>query len=458
MLQPFRRLASERLVEQCLMRHIKPTSHLMFSRGIAVVRSYDPGADNMAVLMKGNIPKPETLNTMKEELELRPSEPLDHFGAREFVDLKIEQYEELYKNDATGETKKTIQLALEEYEFAKYNSLGRVPSNIDLATMQRMLRECQSTIARSSFFNYLFKKEMAQLATIRRQKRVKEARQVIREERFSKFSSDVRSRTGLLDDAGQLVYGLWHNSQFVRLPEQRLKYGSSASRLRDAALFGPTLIFDFDYDEHMNLWYCNNMAEQVLESYGLNRYHYYDPYDMWFCNFRTNDPTAANTIKPLTASKVEHMVTIKPDCFTNYFDKSRLVYLSPNSPHTLKSVGKNDDVYIIGCYNDKGNSKPVSFRKAEQLGIRSAKIPIDQSVYWKGPTKALCINHVTGIMLEALANGNDWTKAILKHVPSRRIKSKDLVIEEQARRQARLAAKMSKSNLKKINLRRDIFD
>lgn len=374
---------------------------------------------------------------------------------REFADLKLQDYESLYKDDPTGDTKKFIESVLTEYEYLKYNSMGRVPSNIDLIDMKRFIEEASGPAAREKLFNFFYKREMTKRANRIKKEREREQAKVVRKEKNAKFSHEYGGkRTGLLTDEGKLIYGLWHNTLFCRIPDNKLKSGRSTSRLINAALYGRKLIFDFDFENQMVPWIARNTMEQVQEAYGLNRYNYKDPFDIWFCNFNPNSDggrfLADNCMKNLHNGS---LVTLKNDCFTNHFDKSRLVYLSPNARERLDDINNNpDDVYIIGAYNDKGSAKPLTYRKAEALGIRCRSLPINTYVSLASGSKSLCVNHVTGILLEVMANGGNWREALIKYIPQRKIKPLEVVMEEEARRMQ----KLRKKSMVKFSIRKDL--
>lgn len=349
----------------------------------------------------------------------------DLVSEREFTELKLEDYEELYRDEP--EMKDLISQAISEYEFQKYNTFGRVPTTLDVESMHRLVTENESATKRQLFLNYLFKREMVKRAGLRRKERSKDEKQKQRE---MKFENSENERTGLLSYDGKINYGLWHNSLFTRIPEKHLNSGNSLSRLRTAAMFGPKLVFDFDFEQHMSVRTMRNTVDQLLISYGLNRHNYEEPFDLWFCNFNRESEMGKFSDKTLQNLHTSSMITIKKDCFTKHFDRSRLVYLTPNSREVLTRV-EPDKVYIIGAFNDKGIAKPLSYRKAERLRIDSRCLPLDKHLAWGQGAKSLCMNHVIGILLEYNANGGNWREALTKYVPKRKIKPVETLMEEE---------------------------
>lgn len=359
---------------------------------------------------------------------------------RAFKELTVEMFESIHRGNP--EMKERIEEILIDYEYAKYNELGRVPTDIKIEDMYRLISECSSTDQRILLFKFFFKREQLKISLQAKKAKEKVETARRRQEKTEKFAERDAPRTGLLDANGEIIYGLWHNSLFCRIPPNQFKNGLSSSRLRTAAQFGRKLIFDFSYESYMRPAQINNAAEQMLEAYGRNRFGTDEPFDMWFCNLEEDSQIYQFFIrKALRNLHTGSMITTKQDCFTNYFDKDQLVYLSPHARETLENdIHKSDDIYIIGAFNDKGNAQPVSLRKAQKLGIRTKSLPLDRFVTFVG-SKSLCMNHVTGILNDVLKNRGDWYTALKANIPDRKLKSSE---------QLRLEEKIRMEKMKKI--------
>lgn len=374
---------------------------------------------------------------------------------RDFVELKLEDFEELYRDDPSGLTKESIIEALKDYEYIKYNDNGRVPSLITVKDMKELIVSAKSQSSREGYLRYLFKREMAKLAD----RRQKEASRLKNQMKYLERSPG-ENRTGLLAKNGDLMYGLWHNSLLPRVILKRAKRNKTTSSLARAALGGRQLILDFSYDELMpRSKNIRSLGEQILNVYGMNRYQYYDDYfDLWFCNLKEDSPTRRIMLENGDKSLNLDFVSITTDCFTNHFDKSKLVYLSPKARYELGEVASMDDIYIIGAYNDQAlPNKNASINRATELGIRSARLPIDRYLAWQGPGKSLCVNHVFGIMLEMI-NGGDWRTAFHKNIPTRKIKPIETVIQEEEAKRLRSILRRGNSFARKRREYRDILD
>lgn len=374
---------------------------------------------------------------------------------RTFQDLSVEMYEELYKDDQTGEVRANIETILEEYEYMKYNNDGRVPSNISVDQMATFLEHGRSSQNREKLFNYFFKREMRKLSDAKLTKIKRKLAIDSLEEKRKLLTSKLgkHERTGPLSEEGRLIYGLWHNTLFTRIEEKRIRFDRSRNRLIEAAISGRKLIFDFDFDDLMSQGNMRSNVEQVQDFYGRNRFDYNDVrFDLWFCNLKP-DSTSAKYMKSSGLKNVydiNSLVTVTEDCFTNYFDRSKLVYLTPNSNIMLEDVANSDDIYIIGALNDKGATKPVTLSKAQRLGIRTRCLPLDKYLAWKGPTKSICVNHVAHLLLELINNGDNWKEALHKSIPTRMIKPVELILEEEHKRKVRRQMKQGGFNLRDI--------
>ena len=64
------------------------------------------------------------------------------------------------------------------------------------------------------------------------------------------------------------------------------------------------------------------------------------------------------------------------------------------------------------------------------------------------------MNHVVGVLLDVMSNGGDWREALSKHIPKRKIKPVEVLMEEQKRRQDK--ERMHKRSIK-FSIRDDIF-
>ena len=99
-------------------------------------------------------------------------------------------------------------------------------------------------------------------------------------------------------------------------------------------------------------------------------------------------------------------------------DKSKLIYLTSDSENVLDTL-EDDKIYIIGGIVDRNRLKRAAIGRAEEQGIATAKLPIEEYLSMVS-TKVLTCNHVFDILLKYREHGNDWKKALLDVLPVRK--------------------------------------
>jgi len=99
-------------------------------------------------------------------------------------------------------------------------------------------------------------------------------------------------------------------------------------------------------------------------------------------------------------------------------DTSKLVYLTSDADHTLDHLD-DSKIYVIGGIVDRNRLKGTTNRKAQELGISTARLPIDDHLKLVS-SKVLTVNHVFEILLKYRQHGNDWKKAMLDVLPARK--------------------------------------
>lgn len=94
-----------------------------------------------------------------------------------------------------------------------------------------------------------------------------------------------------------------------------------------------------------------------------------------------------------------------------------IVYLSADSPHTLDKLEPYTS-YVIGGLVDRNREKGLCQRRAEERGIKTAKLPIGDYMQMAS-RQVLTTNHVVEIMSKWLETG-DWGEAFMAVIPERK--------------------------------------
>ncbi|XP_053484839.1 RNA (guanine-9-)-methyltransferase domain-containing protein 2 [Ictalurus furcatus] len=110
-------------------------------------------------------------------------------------------------------------------------------------------------------------------------------------------------------------------------------------------------------------------------------------------------------------------VHIKSEPFHEVLSKEDLVYLTSDSPNILQELDEAK-AYVIGGLVDHNHHKGISFKRAKELGIAHAQLPLGSFVKMNS-RKVLAVNHVFEIMLAYLEK-RDWQEAFFTVLPQRK--------------------------------------
>jgi tRNA (guanine9-N1)-methyltransferase len=94
------------------------------------------------------------------------------------------------------------------------------------------------------------------------------------------------------------------------------------------------------------------------------------------------------------------------------------VYLTADSETVLWDLVPGER-YVIGAFVDHNQMKGATAGFARAHGMRTARLPLDESITVGNRCKVLAINHVVDVLL-AFARHRDWRRAMLDSLPSRR--------------------------------------
>ncbi|XP_055533490.1 mitochondrial ribonuclease P protein 1 homolog [Wyeomyia smithii] len=278
------------------------------------------------------------------------------------------------------------------------------PCQIKEAHWEHLL-QLNSRNQRRQYYLFLWNIEMAKENQQLRKERKKQA---------------VAKRKEELDLANannnHIIYGLFHNTMFLRIYDSTMDHFHN-NKLIQAMQFGQNLIFDCSYDEYMNDKEMRNTAKQLMLCFAINRMHN-EPFNIHHCNADFSRTTMKALEKHLVQIREPSFpFNVSERCYTELFPKERLVYLTPHCRTDLKEFSP-DDVYIVGAMVDKSSQEPVSLGKAKKLGLRMARLPLDDHFQFKGG-KSLTIDQMLQILLE-LKTSNNFEKAF-DYVPKRKI-------------------------------------
>uniref|UniRef100_A0A2I3LZ57 tRNA (guanine(9)-N(1))-methyltransferase n=1 Tax=Papio anubis TaxID=9555 RepID=A0A2I3LZ57_PAPAN len=151
----------------------------------------------------------------------------------------------------------------------------------------------------------------------------------------------------------------------------------------------------------------SRLAGQIRRLYGSNKKA---DRPFWICltGFTIDSPLYEECVR-MNDGFSSYLLDIKEeDCF-RLFPLETLVYLTPDSEHALEDVDLNK-VYILGGLVDESIQKKVTFQKAWEYSVKTARLPIQEYMVRNQNGKnyhseILAINQETRNWPEALKKG-----------------------------------------------------
>ncbi|CDW58659.1 Family with sequence similarity 116, member B [Trichuris trichiura] len=342
------------------------------------------------------------------ELRCRIEEQTNPFETEE-----IKRWSDRLNQDEANLLKKIIR----EFELYKYLD-SNLPSRLTVKQAERLLILDGKT-QRLRYLSYLGRKE-----------HLTESKEKTRLERAKK--GEVRRAEVLAERMSNthLLYALGANCISRRIIDSSMNKIDEA-RLAFAQMYGQPLVLDMSPMRELSPIETDLTWSQLRECYFVNRTHLV-PFDLHFTDCDQSLRTWSDSERYFCGGLDKYMLQWHEQRFYDLFPRERLVYLSPDSRRMLDAV-EPDKIYVIGAMVDRPNRLNWTLGKAKQLNITTAKLPLDKYVRWHSGTKSLTLNQVIGILLDVVQSGGDWSSAIVKNVPKRKLIPKNTECSKQIR-------------------------
>lgn len=188
-------------------------------------------------------------------------------------------------------------------------------------------------------------------------------------------------------------------------------------KLLEAKHSGPRLCVDLSMTQHMSKKELSRLAAQIRRLYGSNK-KASRPFWIYLTGFSTDSPLYEECLRMNDGFSAYVLDVTEEDCFS-LFPLETLVYLTPDSEHPLEDIDLRT-VYIIGGLVDESIQKKVTFQKAREYSVKTARLPIQEHMIRCQNEKnfhseILAINQVFDI-LSAYLETRDWPEALKKGV------------------------------------------
>ncbi|KAF9266264.1 hypothetical protein L218DRAFT_971618 [Marasmius fiardii PR-910] len=203
------------------------------------------------------------------------------------------------------------------------------------------------------------------------------------------------------------------------------------NKRRKLELWGGKVVVDLGFDDKMSEKEVSSLTSQLAYTYSENRNASF-PFSIIYTslNGRTYDRLEAMSEaaykrwsqtewwregyeKLWTGSDTE-------DARPNV--KEKVVYLTADSDVELAELN-SEEIYIIGGIVDHNRYKNLCLNKANEAGIRTARLPIGRYINSLPTRRVLTVNQVFEIMLKWVET-KDWEEAFYSIIPKRKFRGK----------------------------------
>ncbi|XP_068506099.1 tRNA methyltransferase 10 homolog B isoform X5 [Syngnathus scovelli] len=205
---------------------------------------------------------------------------------------------------------------------------------------------------------------------------------------------------------------------------KRVMKAVTKERLAEARSSGVKVCVDLGMTHRMSDKETSRLAAQIRRLYGSNK-RASKPFHLFLTSFRENSRLLAECVR-MNAGFLNYTMERTEQSCLDIFPPGRVVYLSPDAQEgrvlsALERVDRNT-VYVLGGLVDESIQKTLSLSRAAELGVRVARLPIDEHMQKIANrknfhSKILAINQVFDILL-AVCDTGSWTHALDKCFPA----------------------------------------
>mmetsp|Transcript_15633 Transcript_15633/g.27264 ORF Transcript_15633/g.27264 Transcript_15633/m.27264 type:complete len:570 (-) Transcript_15633:9-1718(-) len=215
-------------------------------------------------------------------------------------------------------------------------------------------------------------------------------------------------------------------------------YKETSKRLEELFKEEPQIVVDMEFAGQLPLSARNSLYMQLSWLFSHNR-NVPRPCKLVFAGLAADVDKEFRKKSPVDKWETFDFFECTEKNFQDFLPKENIVYLSADSETEITSFDSTK-TYVIGGIVDRNSQKGVTASKAAQLGVATAKLPLDAynaiREIRKGSRKVITVNQVGQIILDHLSS-NSWDFAFDRNLPSRlneevkrSLNSKDVTIKK----------------------------
>ncbi|KAM9330655.1 tRNA methyltransferase 10 homolog B [Gastrophryne carolinensis] len=184
-------------------------------------------------------------------------------------------------------------------------------------------------------------------------------------------------------------------------------------RLLEAKKEGPRLCIDLSMTDHMSKKELGRLAAQIRRLYGSNK-KAAKPFWLYLTGFVESSLIYDECVR-MNDGFVNYLVESTEDCFLDLFPLESIIYLTPDSENVLVDFDPCK-VYVLGGLVDESIQKKVTYHKAKENGLQTARLPIQEYMVKNNNLKnfhseILAINQVFDVLC-TYHETRSWPKAL----------------------------------------------
>ncbi|XP_061490477.1 tRNA methyltransferase 10 homolog B isoform X2 [Rhineura floridana] len=146
-------------------------------------------------------------------------------------------------------------------------------------------------------------------------------------------------------------------------------------RLLEAKETGPRLCIDLSMTSHMTYKETSRLAAQIRRLYGSNK-KAQKPFWIYLTGFEKNSPIYEACLR-MNDGFTNYLMDVTPESYLDVFPLEMMVYLTPDSENALEEVDLRK-VYILGGLVDESIQKRLTFQRAQEEHLQTARLPIQE--------------------------------------------------------------------------------
>lgn len=199
-----------------------------------------------------------------------------------------------------------------------------------------------------------------------------------------------------------------------RMAERNQEREHTREKLRNAMQHGQNIVVDLEFCELMNPNEINSLVQQIMYCYAANR-KAASPSHLWLTGCKGEIMSRMQKVPGFHNWLVEKEERSYIEAL--HERKEDLVYLTADSEDILQEV-EASKIYVVGGLVDRNRWKGITMQKAQEQGIKTAKLPIAEHLSMIS-SQVLTVNQVFDILITFL-EFKDWRKSLFQVIPQRK--------------------------------------